>query len=139
MKKLFTNEILINADKETVQQFLLQATNLLKWNWAIGTVEEIRPNIYFIQRNVEAVNQTATVEIRSEGEKVIFESTQGKLEYLFVFELSNVNGLTRVKETFYPTNNTNLPLVLLAPIAKNAFNKNLAALKSILELNITKM
>jgi len=139
MKKLFKNEILIKADKATVKKFLVDAPNLLKWNWAIGSIEEIGGNIYAIHRDVDALNKDEIIEVKQNNNEIIFRSTTGKMEYQLVFELNEESGFTRITEQLYPTNNTKLPLALFAPIAKNAFNRNLHALKNLLELQVTKM
>lgn len=140
MKKLFENEILIKADKDTVKKFLLEVPNLLKWNWAIGNIKEIGERTYAIHRNVNALNKDEIVEIKqNNGDEIIFQSTTGTLEYQLVFQLNEESGFTRITEQLYPTNDLKLPLALFAPIVKNAFNQNLHALKSLLELQVTKM
>ena len=140
MKKLFENEILIKADKDTVKKFLLEVPNLLKWNWAIGNIKEIGERTYAIHRNVNALNKDEIVEIKqNNGDEIIFQSTTGTLEYQLVFQLNEESGFTRITEQLYPTNDLKLPLALFAPIVKNAFNQNLHALKSLLELQLTKM
>lgn len=139
MKKLFKNEILIKADKATVKKFLVEAPNLLKWNWAIGSIEEISEHIYAIHRDVDALNKDEIVEVEQDNNEVIFQSTTGKMEYQLVFELKEESGFTMITEQLYPTNNTKLPLALFAPIVKNAFNRNLHTLKNLLELQVTKM
>ncbi|MFC6176918.1 hypothetical protein ACFQAV_08700 [Companilactobacillus huachuanensis] len=140
MQKLFKNEILIKADKDTVKNFLVKAPNLLQWNWAIGSIKEINEDTYAIHRDVDALNKDEIVEIRQDNkDKIIFQSTTGKLEYQLIFRLSEESGYTRVTEELYPTNNLKLPLGLFSPIVKNAFNKNLHSLKNLLELQVTKM
>ncbi|ALB28493.1 hypothetical protein [Companilactobacillus heilongjiangensis] len=140
MKKLFENEILIKADKNTVKKFLLEVPNLLKWNWAIGNIKEISDRTYAIHRDVNALNKDEIVEIKqNNSDEIIFQSTTGTLEYQLVFQLNEESGFTRITEQLYPTNDLKLPLALFAPIVKNAFNQNLHALKNLLELQVTKM
>ncbi|AYE37813.1 hypothetical protein D1B17_03855 [Companilactobacillus zhachilii] len=139
MEKLFQNEILIKADKNSVQQFLLTAPNWLKWNWAIGKIEPVAKNTYAIHRDVDALNKDEIVEIKALNNKIVCKSTTGRLEYQLIFELAEQAGLTKITETLYPTNNLHLPLTLLAPIAKHAFNQNLQVLKDLLEVQVTKL
>jgi len=140
VKKLFENEILIKADKDTVKKFLLEVPNLLKWNWAIGNIKEIGDGTYAIHRNVNALNKDEIVEVKqNNSDEIIFQSTTGILEYQLVFQLNEESGFTRITEQLYPTNDLKLPLALFAPIIKNAFNQNLHALRSLLELQVTKM
>lgn len=139
MKKLFKNEILIKADKKDFQKFILTAPNWLKWNWAIGKIETVGENTYAIHRDVDALNKDEIVEIKAVDNKIICQSTTGRMEYQLVFELTDQAGLTKVTETLYPTNNLQLPLTLLAPIAKHAFNQNLQVLKELLEAQVTKL
>lgn len=139
MEKLFQNEILIKANKASVQQFLLTAPNWLKWNWAIGKIDKVGENTYSIHRDVDALNKDEIVEIKAVDNKVICQSTTGRLEYQLVFEIIEQAGFTRVTEALYQTNNLQLPLKLLAPVAKHAFNQNLQALKNLLESQVTKL
>ena len=139
MKKLFKNEILIKADKKDFQKFILTAPNWFKWNWAIGKIETVGENTYAIHRDVDALNKDEIVEIKAVDNKIICQSTTGRMEYQLVFELTDQAGLTKVTETLYPTNNLQLPLTLLAPIAKHAFNQNLQVLKELLEAQVTKL
>ncbi|WP_338232501.1 SRPBCC family protein [Companilactobacillus muriivasis] len=140
MKKLFKNEILIEADKNTVKKFLVEVPNFLKWNWAIGNIKEVGERTYAIHRDVDALNKDEIVEVKqNNSDEIIFQSTTGTLEYQLVFKLSEESGFTRITEQLYPTNVLKLPLALFAPIVKNAFNQNLHALKSLLELQVTKM
>ncbi|WP_338216692.1 hypothetical protein [Companilactobacillus muriivasis] len=139
MKRLFENEILIKADKNIVKKFLVEVPNFLKWNWAIGNIKEVGERTYTIHRDVDALNKDEIIEVKQDNNEIIFQSTTGKMEYQLVFELSEESGFTRITEQLYPTNDLKLPLALFAPIVKNAFNQNLHVLKSLLELQVTKM
>lgn len=138
MKKLFTNEALIKTFKETVKNSLLNVEQLYRWNPAIAQLKPLTDNSFVIYRQVAAINSVEKLTISQVEDKVIYQSTGGKLEYQLIFELNVQKEATILKETFYVSENSDLPLILFAPILKNAFNRNLKSLKILLE-NVTKV
>lgn len=138
MKKLFTNEALIKTFKETVKNSLLNVEQLYRWNPAIAQIKPLTDNSFVIYRQVAAINSVEKLTISQVEDKVIYQSTGGKLEYQLIFELNVQKEATILKETFYVSENSDLPLILFAPILKNAFNRNLKSLKILLE-NVTKV
>lgn len=132
MKKLFTNETLIETSKETVKNLLLNAEQLYRWNPAIAQIKPLTANNFVVYRQITAINPTEKLIISQVEDKVIYQSIGGNLEYQLIFELNAQAQATSLKETFYASENNNLPLTLFAPIAKNAFNRNLESLKVLL-------
>ncbi|KRN99006.1 hypothetical protein [Companilactobacillus kimchiensis] len=135
MEKIFSNQILIKQELNQIKDILLQPEKLSQWNPAILRVTKLAEDTVSIQRNIKAVNETEVIKIRQTAEKVIYQSFGGRLIYQLEFHLQTINESTLVEEQFYLTEATKLPMGLLAPIAKNAFNQNLTALKRIAEIS----
>jgi len=135
MKKLFTNRIMIKREREPIVEMLLNIVELDTWNPAIIEIKQVNINSFEIYRH-DGINLHEIITVRETENGVTYISTGGKLAYQLVFELLSEANLTVVTEKFYVTENTNvkLSLALMAPIAKHAFNQNLAALKNLSEL-----
>ena len=133
MRQLFTNSVVIKGSKKMIGEFLSQAGLLMKWNPAISDVKKIGENSFAIHRDGDALNKDEIISITKTNGRIVYTSTDGKLEYRLVFDLTDENGQTLVKEAMLITNENylHLPLTLLAPIAKYAFNQNLNILRQI--------
>jgi len=132
---LFTNQALVAADLTTVQQTLANPQQLLNWNPAISAVTPTETGL-IIDRAVPALNPTETLTIKTTSDQVIYTSQGGRLAYQLVFTLTTQAHQTQIQEAFYPatTGHLNLPLTLLAPIAKHAFAANLQTFKQLLSV-----
>jgi len=133
MKKLFTNSVLVKAQSNEVKRILLDSMSLIKWNPAITEITKIDDKTFSIHRDVEALNRDEVISISEAKNQIIYSSTGGRLEYQLMFSLIGEDKFTVIKEVFYMSDETKLPMVLLKPIAKNAFNSNLIQLKEIIE------
>ncbi len=133
MKKLFTNSVLVKAQSNEVKRILLDPMSLIKWNPVIAEITKIDDKTFAIHRDVEALNKDEVISISPVENQIIYSSTSGRLEYQLIFSLIEENLFTSIKEVFYTSDETKLPMVLLKPIAKNAFNSNLIQLKEIIE------
>lgn len=85
MKKLFSNSIFIQTNQADLEQLLLNAFELSKWNYAISNIEKIKPQTYAIQRNQPAANQAEEIRVFKEDDRVIYDSTGGRIEYRLEF------------------------------------------------------
>lgn len=134
MKKLFSNFILIRTNQTDLEQLLLNAFELSKWNYAISNIEKIKPQTYAIQRNQPAANQAEEVRVFKEDDRVIYDSTGGRIKYRLEFSfLENLEKI-ELRENFFVTSDTLIfPETLFTPIIKHAFNQNLQALKRLAE------
>lgn len=126
---------MIRADKARIESLLLDFRQLLKWNPSITSVKGFHNNSFRIHRDGVALNSDELVVIEKNNGQIIFHSTGGRLEYDLVFELVSEQGQTLVQENLYVMEN-NLPLELIKPIAKQAFNRNLGILKQLSELYV---
>lgn len=133
MKKMFTNNVEINSNFKAVTDVLTNAFTLAKWNYAISEVTEVGTDKFAIHRNEPAVNQDEVVTVEQNDNEVVYVSRGGKLEYQLVFQVSQTDGHVLVTEIFYVLNNFSLPEALIVPITKKAFNRNLKALKNLIE------
>ncbi|WEV50873.1 SRPBCC family protein [Lactobacillus sp. ESL0731] len=133
-QKIFTNVRLVNQTQEQVQRFLLQPQSLLKWVPEIRITEQSSDQ-FVIERTTEAPNKREQIKIISDNDQVTYVSTQGKIAYRVEFQLSKQSGKTLIEESLYLADQVagKLPLKLLKPIAKHAFNLNLNNLAQVLE------
>jgi len=137
MKKLFTNLIVIEGKRDKVVEILLNIAELSTWNPAIVATKKLTVDSFEIYRH-DGINLHEIITVRETADGVTYDSTGGKLEYRLEFSLLNEAGYTKVTENFYVSGKTKLelPLTLLSPIAKHAFNQNLDFLKKFSELVI---
>lgn len=136
--KLFSNVVMVNADMEDVKEILSNPQQLLQWVPDISTVDQSEDG-FLIKRSGAAINQSERIRIQTNGSKIIYISTQGRLEYKLIFSLHAQNHQAVVQEDLYILKDTTnqLPVKLLAPIAKHAFYSNLIRLGSFAELIAT--
>jgi len=136
MQELFTNSLLIKVQTETLAKILLDMSSLMQWNPGIAEVSELSEDSFAIHRTVAALNKNEIITLSQTDNQIIYQSTGGKLAYQLIFTLSGVKNYTTVVEKMFVAdkNNLNLPLTLLGPIAKHAFNQNLQSLKEIAEI-----
>lgn len=131
MKRFFSNITLIDANLGVVTKVLLQAEDWIEWNPAITSIQKIKTDVFAIHRDGAAINPDEIIEIEYTTQKVIYHSTGGTLKYRLIFELFFEDGQTKLVETCYIPEQSNL--FLLSPIAKRAFKQNLSALKRLTE------
>ncbi|KRN03251.1 hypothetical protein FD13_GL000031 [Levilactobacillus senmaizukei DSM 21775 = NBRC 103853] len=132
MNKLFTNQVLITADRATVHAILADAQQLLTWNPAISSVAG-NGHQFRIDRTTAALNQHELLTITTTPNQVIYDSTGGRLVYQLRFHLTSVTDQTLIEEELWTADGSHLPLKLLAPIAKQAFAANLNQLRRLIE------
>ncbi|KRK45624.1 hypothetical protein N0K71_05640 [Dellaglioa algida] len=134
---LFSNTISIESSKETIALLLQNPKFLLKWVPDIIQVDPLDDQKFNIRRTDSALNKNEQLSISTENDTISYQSTGGKLEYTLSFILTSNDTKTLVEECFYlsPNNHSHLPLKLLTPIAKHAFNSNLQGLKKVIEIN----
>lgn len=137
--KLFTNVVMVNADTEAIKRILSNPQHMLQWIPDISTVDNSRDG-FIIRRHEAALNPSEFIQVKSDGQKVIYTSTGGRLEYRLVFLISTQNNQSVIQEELYIPDDTksHLPVKLLAPIAKHAFHTNLINLRALVEMMISK-
>lgn len=130
MKPLFINQITIQAEVMAVTDYLMDVTNLPEWNPSIQAIK-INEDNYQIIRMEQAINQTETVTVSKESQKVIFQIYGDMLRYTLTFDLEKNAENTNVTEklTILENHKLHLPIVFYKPIVKQAFAKNLTFLK----------
>lgn len=133
-KKLFSNEITINATKEKILEVLRKPEKPLKLIPDIVSIDTISSSQFKITRNDPALNIFEVITINSNNDEIIFESTEGRFTYNLVFKVISSNKQTVLTETLVSTTETKLPINLFSPIAKHAFKENLSILKYYIEL-----
>lgn len=134
-QKIFTNVVLVSASQKEVRGILLNPQFLSKWVPEITTVTTQENQKFIINRASGAFNQHELITIVQEANSIKFQSTEGKVEYQIVFTVNEENEHCTIQEDVYlsPETNVHLPLKLLAPIAKHAFNTNLNNLALLIE------
>lgn len=96
-------------------------------------------SLFTVHRAKGALNHFETIQVENKGDKIIYRSTKGRLEYDLEFQIESGDSLTQVMETlFVDTEHTKIPIKLLAPIAKHAFSENLSNLGRIIESQTVK-
>lgn len=134
-KKLFSNKITISSTREKVMEVLKNPEKPLALIPDIISVENISTNQFKIIRNEPSVNTSEVVTIEENKGEITFKSTGGRFSYDLVFGIENsVDDKVILTETLTATEETKLPLSLLAPIAKHAFSQTLNGLKSYIEV-----
>ena len=128
MKKYFTNSITTGATRDEVESVLLNVEQIMAWNPAISKVVSININTFSIHRDQKAIVNDEIISVAKDDGKIIWHSHGKKLEYKLVFELLASGQQTVTTETLFVVDDGYLPLGLLRPIAKNAFNHNLQML-----------
>ncbi|MHC9537370.1 SRPBCC family protein [Dellaglioa sp. BT-FLS60] len=136
-ESLFSTIISIETSKEKVALFLQNPKFLLKWVPDIIQVDPLTDKKFSIHRTDSALNKNEQISVNIENDTIFYQSTGGKLEYTLSFILTSEGTKILVEERLYlsKNSNTHLPLKLLTPIAKHAFNANLQGLKKVLENN----
>lgn len=132
---LFSNIISIESSKEKIALLLQNPKFLIKWVPDVIQVDPLNDQKFNIHRTESALNKSEQLSVSTENDTISYQSTGGKLEYTLSFILTSKGTKTLVEESLYLSKNNHsyLPLKLLAPIAKHAFNSNLQGLKMISE------
>lgn len=128
MKKYFTNSITTGVARDEVESVLLNVEQIMAWNPSISKVVPIDINTFSIHRDQKAIVNDEIISVAKDNGKIIWYSHGKKLEYKLVFELLASGQQTVITETLFVVDDGYLPLGLLRPIAKNAFNHNLQML-----------
>lgn len=138
MKKLFTNVAVVEASREAVMGVISNADRLIEWDTDIALVEKNEAaGSYHITRQGAALNPEETLAVgMPDDHTVVYSSTGGRLEYEVTFDVSPQGERTRVEETLavHKDADSHLPLTLLTPIAKHAFNVMLMNLGRVIEV-----
>jgi len=134
-KKLFTNVVTFQGQANEVLNILTNPTRLLNWVPDIMTVDEV-DNTFKITRTDNAFNQTEMITVITTNQSVTYQSTGGRLAYDLVFDITQTDQIVQVSESLFvnPASDNHLPLTLLTPIVKHAFNQNLDGLARIVSI-----
>jgi len=139
MKKYFTNSTITAATKNEVELVLLNIGQIMAWNPAISSVTQIDTNTFSVHRNQVALVNDEIISVIKENGKIVLYSHGEKFEYKLIFELSSKSQQTVITETLFVVDDGHLPLVLLRPIAKNAFNHNLQMLSKLCDKFVSQL
>lgn len=139
MKKYFTNSTITGATKNEVELVLLNIGQIMAWNPAISSVTQIDTNTFSVHRNQVALVNDEIISVIKENGKIVLYSHGEKFEYKLIFELSSKSQQTVITETLFVVDDGHLPLVLLRPIAKNAFNHNLQMLSKLCDKFVSQL
>lgn len=133
-KQLFTNSVTINASKDLARQILVDPLQLLKWVPEITAVDQGHRS-FIVTRAQAALNQREVMTVEEMGDRIIYHSRRGRLEYDLIFTLRQIadNRLQLEEALMTDESKTKLPLKLLAPIAKHALKLNLKNLGLLIE------
>jgi len=130
---LFTNEVTTQADQAAVRKVLLAPTNLPLWATEIDRVTA-EADDYLVERTGAALNPQERLHVTATDDQVTYQSYDGRVDYRVVFTLKGQEGKTLIQEAFYLTTTPSwLPVPLLAPVAKHAFQQELARLAILVE------
>ncbi len=137
--KLFTNIITINSDGQTIKFSLENVQYILKWDREIVDVVEIDTNEFMILRNQQAFNHQETIKVSSSDDKVIYVSTEGRIQYRIVWEIEQIiENKTKLSQNLYLENGFYEEVIeIIKPVVKNAFAENLYALKQLCEMGVS--
>lgn len=136
-KKLFTNATIIKANQNIIYKVLKNPEYLLKWIPDITNISKSNDeNLTFtIIRSSSSLIPREVIKITEKNNTVIYNSINDRLEYQLIFSFLNTeNEDTKIQEELIiQKNNLYLPLKLLSPIAKRAFQNNLENLVNFIE------
>jgi hypothetical protein len=137
--KIFTNIITINSDEETIKSLLENVQYILKWDKEIVDVVEIDTNEFMILRNQRAFNHQETIKVSSSNDKIIYVSTEGRIQYRIVWEIEQINeNRTKLSQNLYLENGFYEEVIeIIKPVVKNAFEENLYNLKKLCEMGVS--
>jgi hypothetical protein len=131
--KLFTNLITLSASQTQAHDLIANPTQLLKW---VPEITQVNPQekTFVVNRSEGALNHYEEITVEDDDSQVVYHSRKGRLAYDLVFELKSVATQVQIQESLMvDEQSTQLPIKLLAPIAKHAFNLNLANLGRLIE------
>ncbi|GAB2026757.1 hypothetical protein [Lactovum odontotermitis] len=136
--KLFTNTIVINKNKQIVKFLLENVQNILKWDNEIIDVAEIDAQEFMVLRNQAAFNHQETIKVLANDDEIIYNSTEGRIEYRLVWKIKEIDeNTTRLSQNLYLEKGIYGGVArLMKSVVKSAFAGNLQALKRICELGI---
>lgn len=143
MKKLFTNTVTVHSSREEIVTVLTNAARIAEWDPEISLVEQATQASgiasYHLTRLGSALNSEENLTISApDSATVVYASKGGRLEYVLTFNLAEEEGYTRIQQTLEveKDSDAHLPLTLLAPVAKHAFNVNLTNLGRVVEARL---
>ncbi|GBG93554.1 hypothetical protein LFYK43_00130 [Ligilactobacillus salitolerans] len=133
-QKLFSNVVVVGANQKQVWQFLINPQHLSDWAPSITLVGEGKSS-FTISRAEAALNQHEVISVEETEEGIKYTSTEGRLEYEVFFSIVGEGNQTTIQEDVYIPEKADLylPVKLLTPIAKHAFNVNLNNLASLVK------
>ncbi|ATO55798.1 hypothetical protein ATO00_11875 [Loigolactobacillus coryniformis subsp. coryniformis] len=129
-KAVFTNILDVTTSMTGIQALLADPRRLHEWVPDIQSVTAVAAQ-FQVTRGAGALNKHEVITVTNSGTMITYHSRQGWLEYDLVFTLRQVTAGVQIQEDLYLLDENNLPLSLLAPIAKYAFNVNLERLAQI--------
>lgn len=137
--KIFTNIITINSDEETIKSLLENVQYILKWDKEIVDVVEIDTNEFMILRNQRAFNHQETIKVSSSNDKIIYMSTEGRIQYRIVWEIEQISeNRTKLSQNLYLENGFYDEVIeIIKPVVKNVFAENLYNLKKLCEMGVS--
>jgi hypothetical protein len=137
--KIFTNIITINSGEETIKSLLENVQYILKWDKEIVDVVEIDTNEFMILRNQRAFNHQETIKVSSSNDKIIYVSTEGRIQYRIVWEIEQISeNRTKLSQNLYLENGFYDEVIeIIKPVVKNAFAENLYNLKKLCEMGVS--
>jgi hypothetical protein len=133
-QKFFTNIVKVHADRGQVRRILQNPKHLLEWVSEIDSVVQDEQK-FIITRKEHTFNHHETITVELKTNSIIYLSTEGKFKYRIIFTVNSEDDHSIIQEDVYLTQEDNafLPLKLLKPIAKHAFNTNLNNLALLIE------
>ncbi|MHC5375197.1 hypothetical protein ACYSNU_15625 [Enterococcus sp. LJL120] len=134
-KPLFTNVTSTTATTERVRDFLLDLENIARWAPEISSLQNSETGIS-ITRSGHALNAVEEISVTEDDGKIIYHSTGGKLAYDLEFVLESQRQHTQIFQVLHLTepNFLSIPLSLVKPIIKQAFQENLSRLATVVQL-----
>lgn len=132
MNTLFQNTITASVSADRLRTVLTQPEKLPLWNPAITRVTPDNAD-FLITRRPPALNVHERVTLTTTADQVIYQSSEGQLAYHLRFTLHQGADQTTLTEILQVEEaiKRHVPLGLLAPIAKQAFARNLQRLVTI--------
>ncbi|KSU03097.1 hypothetical protein KF201_0736 [Lactococcus lactis subsp. lactis] len=112
---------------------------ILKWDKEIVDVVEIDTNEFMILRNQQAFNHQETIKVSSSNDKIVYVSTEGRIQYRIVWEIEQINeNRTKLSQNLYLENGFYEEVIeIIKPVVKNAFAENLYNLKKLCEMGVS--
>ncbi|WP_265459607.1 hypothetical protein [Enterococcus sp. HY326] len=133
-KPLFTNVTSTTATTERVRDFLLDLENITQWAPEISSLQNSEMGMT-LTRIGHALNAVEEISVTEADGKIIYHSIGGKLAYDLEFVLEKQQQQTKISQMLHFTepNYLSIPLSLVKPIIKQAFQENLHRLAAVVQ------